>query len=216
MDENMHDDPFQQCLGCPIPLDEHAVSVTIPTWYVCEYLTQTCLLSLILLLLSYHQRADVVGYEEGDPRVLSTLKIGYPRFKIHANIEMLGNICIRRRNKRRTAQSKFKPEIPIGHTEFTWIGRLGESIQPPTALSEVPCGHTSFSWNRNNSWDQFLLDELVNISCFLLPSKSVAERFKAFMVIYTIILVHSPFTNYHPIIYIRRWRMTLMVEISRI
>ena len=39
-------------IGCPIPLDEHAVSVSMPKW------------------------ADVVGYEEGDPEVVAIMKIG--------------------------------------------------------------------------------------------------------------------------------------------
>jgi cystathionine gamma-synthase len=54
-----------QPLGRPIPLDEHAVSVSLPTW------------------------ADVVGYEEGDKRVSDSMQIGYPRFKVHASIEKL-------------------------------------------------------------------------------------------------------------------------------
>lgn len=52
-------------VGRPIPLDEHAVSVSLPTW------------------------ADVVGYEEGDKRVSDSMQIGYPRFKVHASIEKL-------------------------------------------------------------------------------------------------------------------------------
>jgi cystathionine gamma-synthase len=46
---------MSQLLGCPLPLDEHAVSVSIPTW------------------------GDVIGYEEGDRGVLEAMKIGYPR-----------------------------------------------------------------------------------------------------------------------------------------
>jgi hypothetical protein len=52
-------------LGRPIPLDEHAVSVTLATW------------------------ADVVGYEEGEKRVSEALQSGYPRFKVHASTEKL-------------------------------------------------------------------------------------------------------------------------------
>ena len=44
-----------QELGCPLPLDEHAVSVSLPTW------------------------GSVVGYEEGDACVLEAMRIGYPR-----------------------------------------------------------------------------------------------------------------------------------------
>ncbi|MEM0896082.1 MAG: PLP-dependent transferase [Verrucomicrobiota bacterium] len=43
-------------LGQPIPDSPHAVSVCLPTW------------------------ADVVGYEEGEARVLDVMKAGYPRF----------------------------------------------------------------------------------------------------------------------------------------
>jgi len=46
-------------LGAPLPDDEHAISVCIPTW------------------------KDVIGYEEGDPKVLERFSTGYPRFCCH-------------------------------------------------------------------------------------------------------------------------------------
>lgn len=52
-------------LGTPIPDVPHAVSVSMPTW------------------------ADVVGYEEGDPRVLNALACGYPRFVFHPQVRAL-------------------------------------------------------------------------------------------------------------------------------
>lgn len=52
-------------LGEPIPTDPHAVSVSLPAW------------------------ADVVGYEEGDPRVINALKAGYPRFAFHPAVTSL-------------------------------------------------------------------------------------------------------------------------------
>jgi len=52
-------------LGRPLPLDEHACSVSFPRW------------------------ADVVGYEEGDPVTHLALKVGYPRFKFHDSIDRL-------------------------------------------------------------------------------------------------------------------------------
>jgi cystathionine gamma-synthase len=42
-------------LGQPLPLTNHAVSVSLPTW------------------------KDVVGYEEGCKEVIDCLKLGYPR-----------------------------------------------------------------------------------------------------------------------------------------
>lgn len=65
-----------QCLGRPIPCDEHAVSVSIPTYQ------------------------DVVGYETGCPIVKAALKIGYPRFKIHFLVETLMNYMARPRARR--------------------------------------------------------------------------------------------------------------------
>jgi cystathionine gamma-synthase len=67
---------FHHDLGAPIPYDDHAVSVSLPTW------------------------KDVVGYEEGHKRVLDIMKSGYPRFKIHSSIEKLTeNVNTRKLNE---------------------------------------------------------------------------------------------------------------------
>ncbi len=47
----------------PIPSSPHAVSVCLPTW------------------------ADVVGYEEKEPRVIDRMQTGYPRFFLHPLVE---------------------------------------------------------------------------------------------------------------------------------
>ena len=52
-------------IGKPLPPSPHANSVCLPTW------------------------ADVVAYEEADPRVISRLQTGYPRFFIHPLTERL-------------------------------------------------------------------------------------------------------------------------------
>lgn len=65
-------------LGCPIPLDEHGVSVCLPT------------------------HADTVGYEEGHSRVTSVLKIGYPRFKIHSAVALLMEFMSKQHARYRT------------------------------------------------------------------------------------------------------------------
>ncbi|GKY97196.1 cystathionine gamma-synthase [Mayamaea pseudoterrestris] len=54
-----------QPLGTPLPYDEHACSVSLPTW------------------------ASVVGYEEGDPSVTMEMKCGYPRFVYHPYVLQL-------------------------------------------------------------------------------------------------------------------------------
>ena len=50
-------------LGAPIPDSPHAVSVCLPTW------------------------ADVIGYEEKEPRVIDKMRTGYPRFFFHPLIQ---------------------------------------------------------------------------------------------------------------------------------
>lgn len=52
-------------LGHPLPLDEHACSVSLPTW------------------------SSVVGYEEGSPQITSKMACGYPRFVYHPYIIQL-------------------------------------------------------------------------------------------------------------------------------
>lgn len=42
--------------------------------------------------------SDVVAYEEGDVHVLQAMKLGYPRFKIHAYIESLIDMFLHRKN----------------------------------------------------------------------------------------------------------------------
>jgi len=73
----LQDDPFQvtETLGCPVPLDEHGISVTLAKW------------------------VDVVGYEEGEERVVNAMRIGYPRFKIHAAVQALRDTLLARAKK---------------------------------------------------------------------------------------------------------------------
>lgn len=63
--EELFEGRCHQELGCPIPLDQHAVSVSLPKW------------------------SDVVGYEEGEARVKDQMSMGYPRFKVHSSVEHL-------------------------------------------------------------------------------------------------------------------------------
>ena len=52
-------------LGTPIPDSPHAVSVCLPTW------------------------ADIIGYEEKEPRVIDRMRTGYPRFFLHPLINQV-------------------------------------------------------------------------------------------------------------------------------
>ena len=57
-------------LGAPLPFDEHACSVSLPTW------------------------CSVVGYEEGDNETVMALKTGYPRFVYHTYVLQLMEVIL--------------------------------------------------------------------------------------------------------------------------
>lgn len=58
-------------LGSILPEnDAHGVSISLPTW------------------------SAVVGYEQGDPAILTKLKSGYPRFRFHQALEKLMNVLL--------------------------------------------------------------------------------------------------------------------------
>jgi cystathionine gamma-synthase len=62
--------PLEIPCGNPIPLDEHACSVSLPKW------------------------SDVVGYEEGNVAVTSKMVCGYPRFVFHPYVVRLMEVVI--------------------------------------------------------------------------------------------------------------------------
>lgn len=63
--------PFEsKPLGSPLPFDEHACSVSLPTW------------------------SSVVGYEEGDEAVTTAMTCGYPRFVYHPYVLQLADIFL--------------------------------------------------------------------------------------------------------------------------
>ena len=123
-----------QELGCPLPFDEHAVSVSLPTW------------------------GSVVGYEEGDVRVLAAMRIGYPRFKVHAAVETLCAEVLRRH--------LLTLGPPPGHSRFSWGLLLEPGFPPP--------GHTRFSWSAVEPSGQ-------GRRCMVVPSRAVACRLRLFL-----------------------------------
>jgi len=69
-----------QPLGMPLPHDEHACSVSLPTW------------------------SSVVGYEEGDASVVEALKCGYPRFVYHPYVLQLMDAVLERHGRKKKKQ----------------------------------------------------------------------------------------------------------------
>lgn len=67
MSHPLHAQPLchAEDLGAPIPDSPHAVSVCLPSW------------------------TDVLGYEEKEPRVITRMQTGYPRFFLHPLVQTL-------------------------------------------------------------------------------------------------------------------------------
>ena len=104
---------YPQPLGRPIPLDEHAVSVSLPTW------------------------ADVVGYEEGEKRVTDAMKIGYPRFKVHVCIEKLIEIMKQRHNIGSEFECIILPSLSAAETFLKFLGEEDSAERSAASVVEV-------------------------------------------------------------------------------
>ena len=115
-------------LGFPIPCDEHATSVCIPTY------------------------EDTVGYEEGLPRVRNAMKLGYPRFKIHAVVEMLCNFM----------------SLPKTRRSFGDLDDLHADEAPAKSIEE-----------EEEEEGEILAG--LDYACYVFPTLQVALRFQSFM-----------------------------------
>lgn len=71
-------------LGHPIPLDEHACSVSLPTW------------------------SSIVGYEEGSREITSQLACGYPRFVFHPYVVELMDYAILKDGQKQQQQHQYQ------------------------------------------------------------------------------------------------------------
>ena len=106
------DHAVHQVLGRPLPLDEHACSVSLPTW------------------------EDVVGYEEGDKRVSDALKIGYPRFKIHTSVERLMEFILSRYEDLPSSSLSTSHSSPLPASIDSSSDRLECMVWPTQSVAE--------------------------------------------------------------------------------
>jgi hypothetical protein len=83
-------------LGHPLPLDEHACSVSLPTW------------------------CSVVGYEEGSPSVTDKLACGYPRFVYHPYVIQLMEAALEIDKQKKKSSSSLQTSSQEGE-EFDCI-----------------------------------------------------------------------------------------------
>ncbi len=99
-------------LGRPIPDSPHAVSACLPTW------------------------ADVVGYEQGEPRVIERMAAGYPRFVYHPRCRALFAACDERFADGQTTCLVF-PTSRIAQ-RFTRFIAIHDGAQ--ATLHDIGCG----------------------------------------------------------------------------
>ncbi len=108
-------DPFcrPDDLGLAIPESDHAVSVCLPTW------------------------TDVIGYEEGEDRVLDAFECGYPRFVEHPFVAELFQ----------AAQEEFakEGEAAIVFPSLAAAWRCADYVKSRTGS---PCRLESYGWGN--------------------------------------------------------------------
>lgn len=117
-------------LGKPLPLSLHANSVCLPTW------------------------ADVIGYEEGDLRVLNRLQTGYPRFFIHPATERLF-LEAAERFAREDEFCHVYPSLATAQRCLNWVSRW-------TGLSG-----RIVAWSDSGPW----------VICFPSPAAQAAKKY---------------------------------------
>jgi hypothetical protein len=118
-------------LGAHIPNCYHSVSVSLPKW------------------------SDVVGYEEKDPKVLSSMQTGYPRFRLHDDITLLNSL------------------LKVLHAYSSEVS--GWSV-----IIDVPLSRCGFIKLGEEKKDYTLLSE-ITIECLVFPNRAVADRFVDFL-----------------------------------
>lgn len=163
----------QWAVGCPIPLDQHAVSVSLPKW------------------------ADVVGYEEGEERVTQQMSMGYPRFKVHSSIDTFNDYC---REKFCVPESMGAIALPgsivanrfvtfVGHSEPEMarncvvyeVKELSESLREQLAFVSYPIGAAHLAkafWQHTGEIPSSRLVECC-LRCLNLEPPSLIKRYSS-------------------------------------
>jgi len=125
-------DPYcrPEDLGLALPESDHAVSVCLPTW------------------------DDVIGYEEGEERVLDAMECGYPRFVAHPCVAEL--FLAAQEEYARTGESA----LVFPSLAAAW--RCADYVKARTGL---PCRLESYAWE--------------NLTVVLLPEEGFDRAWKA-------------------------------------
>jgi cystathionine gamma-synthase len=128
--------PLPSCsqpLGDPLPSDEHACSVSLPTW------------------------SSVVGYEEGDPAITSALSCGYPRFVYHPYVLQLRQAVLDRYGRKKNSATSTTNTSSCINNKLT-----EDCILLPTAAAAARCHfflQQAVEGRSNNDLDNAQLEQ---------------------------------------------------------
>jgi cystathionine gamma-synthase len=161
-EQELHDK--SKPLGSPIPFDEHACSVSLPTW------------------------SSVVGYEEGDTSITSALKCGYPRFVYHPYILQLMQVVLDKFSSNST--STARPEdclvLPTKQAALRCQAFLQQALEKNSvtidnALVEIPQGKSSSTPSSHTIQNDGVVSRIrtvsidhANVHAVLFPAETIA------------------------------------------
>jgi cystathionine gamma-synthase len=138
-------------LGTPLPFDEHACSVSLPTW------------------------SSVVGYEEGDIKVTSALHSGYPRFVYHPYVVQLMQVVL---DKFSPDGKEDCLVLPTKEATLRCQAFLQQALEKAStvdnALIERPDATTTSTATVDNSRIRTVSIPEVNVHAVLFPAETTA------------------------------------------
>jgi cystathionine gamma-synthase len=141
-------------LGRPLPLDEHACSVSLPTW------------------------SSVVGYEEGNPGITSQLRCGYPRFVYHPYILKLMEYVIQNYGSQEqdclilpTAEAAARCQMFLQQALYS---RLGNQMLSSSSIRRTKKWTDNALVDKNSQAPNITRIEVANVHAVLFPAETLA------------------------------------------
>ncbi|KAJ3182905.1 hypothetical protein HDU85_002508 [Gaertneriomyces sp. JEL0708] len=150
---------YPTVLGTPIPENTpHAVSVTLPTW------------------------ADNVAYEEGEARVLSALRSGYPRFVYHEEVQNVMAYCERKFATSNEACLPFPTRRVASECRDFIVNHFQVPAQhPPSKIRiaefAIQTTHNPYSPQADDPTTAFAATVSLYIVLFPVEAKGIAKSF---------------------------------------
>lgn len=155
-------------LGTPLPLTDHALSVSMPTW------------------------RDNVGYMEQDRRVLDALLSGYPRFVVPLNVRKVSDFTVPPlhsltrpiRHSRSCRESASRSSVHQANDAFSSRAARSQNSAPPSspialrkrAPPSLPISRTSLFQLLRTATIRFLTRNYTS-SCSPKPPLALRDSF---------------------------------------